>query len=58
MKYYERALGCFKWLEYVEPPESEDEDDKKDENKVINEKKEETEEEKNLREEVEKYKLE
>lgn len=58
MKYYERALGCFKWLEYVEPPESEDEDDKNDENKVINEKKEETEEEKNLREEVEKYKLE
>ena len=31
MKYYERALGCFKWLEYVQPPdiESEEEVEKK-----------------------------
>lgn len=30
IKYYERALGCFRYLEVVEPPESEseEEDDK------------------------------
>lgn len=27
VKYYERALGCFKWLDVVEPPESESEEE-------------------------------
>jgi hypothetical protein len=28
MKYYERALGCFKWLEVIDLPESESDDEK------------------------------
>lgn len=28
IRYYERALGCYKWLEVVEEPQSDSEDDK------------------------------
>lgn len=27
IRYYERALGCFRWLEVVEPPEVESEEE-------------------------------
>ena len=26
IKYYERAFGCFKWLEVIDEPDSDDED--------------------------------
>lgn len=26
IKYYERALGCYKWLEVVDGPDSDDEE--------------------------------
>ncbi len=29
IKYYERALGCFKWLEVIEEPDSETDDEGK-----------------------------
>lgn len=29
IKYYERALGCFRWLETIDEPESEEEPEKK-----------------------------
>jgi hypothetical protein len=69
IKYYERALGCYKWLEYVEEPDS-DEETKKAEEKPkedveaeINESPEETEkllteEEEKIKEEIDQYKQE
>ena len=31
IKYYERALGCYKWLEYVEEPDSDSDQEKEKE---------------------------
>lgn len=29
IKYYERALGCFKWLEVIDEPDSDSENEDK-----------------------------